>query len=340
MRRILSVRRRAVLTAALVPALMATMFGFGAGVAQAATTTFFSIQTSAVRAKSGLPYKMTMFVNETQGQPTDGLFLSFTRKVSTTTASLTQTHSYSFSIPETDVTIDPNDLVPTKIDTGTDLGKFGNITMTLRNASPLSTKKFRCPNGTLTDTISKRTGKLKGTFHFVANDNYFKTINKSALPATVTKDVNTGKSCGGGGGGCSTGYGFSAFDSNPGGLSLFASKPLKDGHANIFMSRSVQDAPASIGHSIFGTVPASSFAISSTSAVAIKGGALAPMAKNTIHFSKKSSSTTGTHCKTTTTQEKFASGNILAKFDSGGRKRMDSSSNFAFPPSLSKTFKT
>src|SRR5439155_26881794 len=111
----------------VISALVATMFGFGAGVANAAASTSFIIQTKAVAAKSGIPYKMTMTVSKTAGQPSAFLGISFSRNKTTLTASLHQSHNYSFTIPASDVTVDARDLIPTKVNTGTDLHKFGTI---------------------------------------------------------------------------------------------------------------------------------------------------------------------------------------------------------------------
>src|SRR5205814_3111601 len=97
------------------------------------------------------------------------LGITFTRTRTTTSASLTQTHTYSFSIPASDVTID-SDLLPTKVNTGTDLDKFGTINMTLRNPGSLAKRTFRCPkphSDIVVGRSATRTGTLKGTFNFV-----------------------------------------------------------------------------------------------------------------------------------------------------------------------------
>ena len=327
MRRILSVRRR-MFSIAVVSALAATLFGFGTGVAQAATSTSFSIFTKAVTAKSGIPYKMTMFVSKSSGSSNAFLNITFTRIVNTTSASLSQTHSFSFTIAASDLTIDGTDLLPTKIDTHTHLGQFGKIDMALKNPTSLSKRTFRCPspnNDIVLGSQKTRKGNLSGTFHFVANDNFFHTINKSSLPATVQKFTSTGKTCPGGGGGtpCITGFSFSVNDTDAP-LFATANKPLSStGKARISMGYTNVVGKATESHNISGTVPRTAFGFSSSGDVTVKGGALAPFAADTIHFngSNPNPITTG-HCKTTFFTETFASGDLLAKFQSGGQKKI------------------
>jgi hypothetical protein len=340
MRRILSVPRRAALTVALVPALMATMFGFGAGVAHAAGSTSFTIFTKTVTERS--VYKMTMSVFKTGGNSNASLGITFTRTRKTTTATLRQVHSYSFTIPASDVTIDGSDLLPTKIDTHSHLGKFGKVDMVLRNAGSLNKRTFRCPKPHSDIIIGRsktRKGTLKGTFHFVGNDNFFRTINEGALGATVTKFTSTGKTCpGGGGGGCPQGFSF--FASDAAGDFLSANKGLSSGKATISFGYSETNSPASIFHNISGTVPRSAFGVSSTLNVTIKGGALSPFAADTIKFTKQSASTTGKTCKRTNAVEDYASGDFLAKFDSGGQRRMGGTGSPVTFAQLTKTKKT
>src|SRR5919201_7015098 len=133
-------RRLSVAVVALLAAGLVPLF---AGVANAAGSNSYSISTKGSVRVGGKPYRMRMNVFKSRSGAS--LSLTFTRNKTTTTATMTQTHSYSFSLPRTDVTIDPTDLVPTKVHTNTHLKKFGSINMTLRNYGKLSKRTFRCP---------------------------------------------------------------------------------------------------------------------------------------------------------------------------------------------------
>ncbi|HEX9376249.1 MAG TPA: hypothetical protein VGB19_08435 [Actinomycetota bacterium] len=301
------------------------------GTAFAATTTSFGMSTSAVSVPNK-PYTVSLSAYKSGSSGYLSISLS---RTATTGNHPTQTHSYSFTLPGADLTFD-SDLNPVQINTHTDLGKFGSITMHLKNASALKTVATKCPNGTITGSFSTRTGTLSGSFSLNANDNYFHTINRSSFPVTVTKVVSNGKTCPPGPTTCSQGYSFFASQSSKP-LNVSASRPLSSGRAFISMSYSKSDAPASIGHSIFVSAPLSAFTVSSGFAVAVSGNAAAPFGANVIHFVKTGApSVSGTTCKTTTVQEVYSSGSITAKFDSGGQKTMNGA-DFA---SVSKTVKT
>jgi hypothetical protein len=324
-RRRLSLVAVAVMATALIPAF--------AGTAHAANSTFFTINSRSPLSLSGNSYKLTISASKSSG----GSFLNVAlARTAPTGNHPTQRHAYSFSLSSGAIQIDGSDLLPTSINTGTQMGAFGKVDMDLKNPGSLSTRKIKCPNGTVVGSISTRNGTWSGNFTLNAHDSFFGTIHKTAIPVTVTKFFSNGKTCGGGGGGsCFTGFFFSASQtSKP--LSLSANRPLgSTGRASITLSYGEFVSPASISHSISGSVSLSAFHISSTAAVTIAAGSLAPFASGTIHFTKKSSSTNGTKCKTTTSQEQYASGSVTAKFDSRGQKTMNGA-DFA---SLNKTFK-
>jgi len=324
-RRRLSLVAVAVMAAALIPAF--------AGTAHAASSTFFTINSRSPLSLSGNSYKMSVSAFRFSGG--SNLSISLVRTAPTGNHP-TQRHAYSFSLSSGAIQIDGSDLMPTSINTGTQMGAFGKVDMDLKNPGSLSSRKNKCPNGTVLGSTTTRNGTWSGNFTLDANDSFFGTIHKTAIPVTVTKIFSNGKTCGGGGGShCFTGFSFNASQSSKP-ISLFANRPLgSTGRASITLSYSELVSPALISHSISGSVPRSAFHVSSAAAVTIAAGSLSPFATGTIHFTKTGSSTTGTKCKTTTFQEKYASGSATAKFDSRGHKTMNGA-DFA---TLSKTFR-
>jgi hypothetical protein len=312
---------------ALVPAFQ--------GAAEAASSTFFSVSSRRPISVLGKPYTMafTAFKSSTGAS----LNITFTRKA-TTGNRPSQTHSYSFDLSGNAVQIDGRDLLPTTINTGTQMGKFGKVAMHLGSPSALTTQQIKCSNGTVTGSISSRTGILSGNLTLFANDGYFHRIHKTDIAVSVTKFFSNGKSCpGGGGGGCATGFSFFASQSSKP-LTLLATRPLGTvGRGNISLTYSRTDGPARISHTISSTVSLAAFTVGGSDGVTIAGGSLAPFATGTLHFAKQGNGTPGgtATCKKQTFSEKRTAGSVTAKFDSGGRKTMDGA-DFA---TLTRTFK-
>jgi hypothetical protein len=313
------------MAAALVPAFQRP--------ARAASSTSFSIASRRPISVMGKPYKMAFTAFKSSAGAS--LNITFTRKASTGNRPV-QVHSYSFDLSGGAVRIDGSDLLPTSIDTGTQMGKFGRVAMHLRNPGGLTTQQIKCSNGTVTGSIRSRTGVLSGNLTLFANDGYFHRIHKTDIGVTVTKLFSNGKSCpGGGGGGCATGFSFFAGQSSKP-LTLLATRPLGGaGRAHLSLSYGRTDGPARISHTISATVSRAAFTVGGAGGVTIAGGSLSPFATGTIHFTKKSGSSTGTTCRTTRFQERYASGSVTAKFDSGPHKTMDGA-DFA---TLTRTFR-
>lgn len=104
---------------------------------------------------------------------------------------VTERHFYAFQLAAGSVTVAP-DLSTTTIDTGTQLGQFGAIKVTLGNPSGLSagTGVPGC-----TGNWQKRTGTLTGSIRFVANSTYFKTILRTSMPATLNANIGPPPTC-------------------------------------------------------------------------------------------------------------------------------------------------
>jgi hypothetical protein len=283
----------------------------------------------------GKPYKMAFTAFKSSAGAS--LNITFTRRASTGNHPV-QVHSYSFDVSGGAVRIDGAALLPTSIDTGTQMGKFGKVAMHLRKPSALTTKQIKCSNGTVTGSIRTRTGVLSGNLTLFANDGYFHRIHKTDIGVTVTKLFSNGKSCpGGGGGGCPTGLSFFAGQtSKP--LTLLATRPLGGaGRAHLSLSYGKTDGPARITHTISATVSLAAFTVGGAGGVTIAGGSLAPFATGTIHFAKQGTGTRGgtATCRKVTFKEKHSGGSVTAKFDSGPNKTMDGA-DFA---TLTRTFK-
>jgi hypothetical protein len=312
---------------ALVPAFQ--------GAAEAASSTFFSVSSRRPISVLGKPYKMAFTAFKSSSGAS--LNITFTRKASTGNRPV-QVHSYSFDLSGSSVRIDGSDLLPTSIDTGTQMGKFGKVAMHVRSPTALRTQQIKCSNGMVTGSLRSRTGVLSGNLTLFANDGYFHRIHKTDIGVTVTKLFSNGKSCpGGGGGGCPTGLSFFAGQSSKP-LTLLATRPLGGaGRAHISLSYSRTDGPARISHTISATVSLAAFTVGGAGGVTIAGGSLAPFATGTVHFAKQGTGTRGgtATCRKVTFKEKHSGGSVTAKFDSGAQKTMDGA-DFA---TLTRTFK-
>jgi len=152
--------------------------------ARAASSTSFSIASRRPISVMGKPYKMAFTAFKSSAGAS--LNITFTRRASTGNHPV-QVHSYSFDVSGGAVRIDGAALLPTSIDTGTQMGKFGKVAMHLRKPSALTTKQIKCSNGTVTGSIRTRTGVLSGNLTLFANDGYFHRIHKTDIGVTVTK---------------------------------------------------------------------------------------------------------------------------------------------------------
>jgi hypothetical protein len=334
-----SVARRVAVVLTLL--LIASFLPFFQRAAHAASGSV-SIESRTPVSIGSKPYDLTISASD----PGFGTFINIVlTRVASSGNEPTQTHSYDFFLDSDTIQV-ASTLLPSSVDTGTQLGSFGKVVMSLKNASSLHTEKSRCPDPNsdiVLSTTKTRNGNLVGNLTLNAHDTYFETVHLSSLPVTVTKVTPTGNFCPGGGGGgtvCPTGY--DLFANQPAApISMTAAKSLKGtGDATITLTSSETvhfgDHVMNIFHEITGSVPRSAFQIG-TAGVVVNAGSLAPFASGKISFTNgQAGAPTGSeHCKQQSTPETYDTGSVTADYDSRGHATLDKGLQNA---SLSKTF--
>ena len=222
-----------------------------------------------------------------------------------------------FDLPASDLSVDATDLLPTTLQTGTDMKIYGRFDGELTDASALSKKVSRCrATGDVQSRTWRRAGTLSGSFVFRPHVDGMPTkIGATALHASIMKSTYTGASCPMG---CSPGKVFSGSLTDASGNAANVGARRSRTDAYIYLGYSVYDATNDVYtyHSVFGAVPLSAVTITST-AVTIKGGALAPFASGSLAFALSDPQSSGTKCVTTTYAVAYTSGTIRAFFVNG-----------------------
>jgi hypothetical protein len=111
-----------------------------------------------------------------------GLALEYMRIV----GNATEDHTYSFQLAPGSVSV-ADDLSTFTLATGTQLGQFGAVTMSLAAAGALQPVPAQ-PG--CTETNQTRSGTLRGTVRFVADSTYFKVLVESALPVSIVANTS------------------------------------------------------------------------------------------------------------------------------------------------------
>jgi hypothetical protein len=294
---------------------------------------FYSIQSSSFKV-AGSPYAWSFSASRSGSRGPWSFSLSARRTAHAGKA--TQSHSWSFNLPATDIAISAN-LATVRINTRTALSKpmnFGSIVMRLTHGSKLHTVVTKCKkNGKVLFSSWTRSGKLAGAFDFKPNaaSGLPTNVKKTPIGAKVTKFVNTNATCPGGGGGggggggkCTASKSFGAirFTSNPT-LQVSAIPTGKTSFMSFSESENPPTAPAiSVTHSITVSGPASATAINATSGnVTLNGGVGTPFLSNTtVMFTggAKSTLTIG-KCKFTTFTDAVGSAGLTVNFDTGAQ---------------------
>jgi len=199
-----------------------------------------------------------------------GLRLNLSR----TAGNVNEEHAYSFQLDASSVTVAP-DLSTLTLDTGTQMGQFGAIKLTLANPGALT--QASTPSGCTTGTWQTRSGTLAGSVDFAADGSYFKTIVEKSLTADMTANTSgTPATCGAGSTPCVHGSSVSA-SLAIGGPVIYASggQLAQSGSFSLFEFYSVKSGPASIAHILIeGNLPASDLTVApdlSTASVATTG---------------------------------------------------------------------
>ncbi len=293
---------------------------------------FYSIQSSSFKV-AGSPYAWSFSASRSGTKGPWSFSLSARRTAHAGKA--TQSNSWSFNLPATDIAISAN-LATVKINTRTALSKpmnFGSIVMRLTHTSKLHTVVTKCKkNGKVLFSSWTRSGKLAGAFDFKPNAASGLPINvkKTPIGAKVTKFVNTNATCPGGGGGgggggntCSVSKSFSgnSFSPNPN-FSMNAGPTGKTSFMSFSQAENPPTKPAiSVTHSITVNGPASAVAINATTGnVTVNGAAGTPFLSNTklTYLGGSKTSFVFGKCKITTFQDTISAGtSLVVHFDTG-----------------------
>jgi hypothetical protein len=124
-----------------------------------------------------------------------------------------QTHDWRIDLPASDLKVDHADLMPARLDTGTDLGRFGAIDVSLQDGTTLESKSDTCAaTGDVLDRIHWRTGTFSGSFDLKPGKGLPTDVAATSFEATISKIYDTANACPvGGGGGCPVGSSIAAF---------------------------------------------------------------------------------------------------------------------------------
>ena len=155
-----------------------------------------------------------------------------------------ESHTYTFPLSPGSVMVAP-DLSTLTLDTGTQLGPFGAMNLTLGKTGALGTAS--APPGCTTGTFQMRTGSLTGSVRFAADPAYFKTIVQTTLPADVAANTSgTPATCGAPQPSCA--HFMEIFTGNPATPSGGFFGLLQDGQVQLVDFFTQAMAPATITH--------------------------------------------------------------------------------------------
>jgi hypothetical protein len=232
-----------------------------------------------------------------------------------------QDHRWRFDIPAGDLATDHRDLIPTRLDTGTDLGSYGAIDVSLDKGTKLASRSVTCPEtGAVLARVHSRTGTFSGSFDFKPGAGLPTHVAPTSFSGTISKTYQTDRTCtrGGGGGGCPVGKSLLAFSSGGGRGYLDAGKTLE--HAFVSFSSGDYDMATGVTtlHAMLAVVPATAVAISPNTAV-VHSKPFGPWASGTVSFTLKEAhvaklSKTCTRTRYDATSE---NGTIVAHFATG-----------------------
>jgi hypothetical protein len=163
-------------------------------------------------------YKLTLSLSKSGGQNT----LSVIANRTAAGGKAVQTHMWSFPLSNKAVKLTAKGAT---IKTGTELGRYGSINMTIAAGKP---KRTQLP--CFVSAFVQRKGTLTGKLRLSLDGGYFKRVSKSSIPAGISaKFPELSPSCGGngnGGGGQQTGT--TQLSANvPGGVMLNAIRDAK-----------------------------------------------------------------------------------------------------------------
>jgi hypothetical protein len=237
------------------------------GIAGAEESTLFSVDVSVPLSGTPKPYQLKVHA-EHFGTLVNRISLQLLR-----TATTGNKPTVFTSYTATDAKVQcVEDLSSCALDTKTNMGGYGKVTMTFHPSGPPKTKVERCPGtGDVLQRTTTRKGTLSGSFLLDTLTDFFKKITNKNTPvhiphvleATAQKRTSYDVSCPGGGlagarggatcaGSLSLSGAFLSLDS-----SLNVSRPLPTGEGRISLFQpfaSGQD-DLSITHGVLGTAP-------------------------------------------------------------------------------------
>ena len=318
--------RLAFLAMAILP-VMAWMIA-DATVASASTTSW-SLRSSAVPVKNSHGYTMQYSIYKNASGAS--VYITLSRRLASGNHP-TQSESFSFSLAASNFSC-TSTLASCTLNTGTKMGKYGKINQKFKASAAASTHIVRCKDQSKADAYTTRKGHTGDTFTLHTYNTFFGgtkgTLTNAgagklpdSIPATVAKNVHF-KDCPSGGGGtpCFTGFNLSASAtlSNGSFLSFNAHKSLSKGNATFSASlfpSSSKTAPAGITRSMSVSVPRSNFTVNSAVTQAhVNGNAGATFFTGTTNFTGPTPIVSGTtHCKSKTSFGNVG-GNLAFHFD-------------------------
>ena len=206
------------------------------------------------------------------------------------------------------------------VDTGSAMGSFGRIDLSLGALEPVHTDSFRCPD---THEVlfreSVRRGTLTGSFDFTPNEGSLPDLRVMTMHAFAVRETDTGRTR-------PDSYPASHPCRGPRTLEVtdatqgaFLSGSLGSyGFSGLSVDRIEHVTPATIYHSI-GTYLASAGVITVTSSgVSVDASALSPLLSGTLSLTAGATTMrAGAHCVLLKTAEDWSSGTLTANFDSG-----------------------
>ncbi len=230
-----------------------------------------------------------------------------------------ESHIYLFSL-SADAVSAAQDLSTLTIDTGTQMGQFGSVRLSLTGVTALApANPFR---GCSTGTWQMRSGTLTGTVTFTADGTYFKTVVLTALPADVSANTSgVVATCGTPPPTCS----HSSVVFSGGGTDAPFFEAFSNGTATTMLFfRTQKSAPATITDFVQATgLPAADVTLASdlsTGSVATDGAG--PSFTGTLGFARTGSTTSSTNSACGGTPSSFAqgtaSGTLVVHFLVGG----------------------
>jgi len=268
--------------------------------------------SSSTFSRAGSPYAWRFSVSKSSFGAS--LSVSASRKMDN--GNLVQSHSWSFSLPSSAVTV-KSDLSSATVGTTDKMAPFGKVDMKFSPSKKAVKSVSKCPkNGDVLSTTYNRQGAFSGTFRFVPNDPGLPdVVKRTKIGGTAQKTLTTDATCSYPETCTSSSTSLLVYNSK-GSLSVFRSGK----RTTLSFSASESMAPASIYHSIQASgLPKSAFSWDQTGDAVVNTSGAAPfMGKTTLKTNGSNKQHPASKCtEYTTWTEKWKTGKVVGKFDTG-----------------------